>query len=327
MEAIYLPEQDYGRWDDFVDGSPQGSVFAKSWYLEALGVRFRLLAAIENGTIQGGIPLTTDRWNYRINPVLGKYLGVLYADFEGHAYTAESRRREVVRTLMAELKTLPTFEYDFHPGFTNAMPFTREGFRQTTRYTYRIDLAKADGRQALLDLMGPRLRNKVTKCMRESGYAVHETEDAGEILPLVVETFRRKGMGLPLPLETLEGLLRAARARQAVRFLISMNEKGETGAVLGLLQDKRAAYLVLNGVRSDFDGRGVNETLIHEGILWSQMMGLEHFDFEGSAIPSIESFYRQFGGELTPYHHFWKPSPKRWLRRMKQRIANSVKPL
>jgi len=65
----------------------------------------------------------------------------------------------------------------------------------------------------------------------------------------------------------------------------------------------------------------VNEVLIHEGILWADKTGLKCFDFEGSMIPAVESFYRQFGGKLQPYHLIWKKSRKRKLRKLKQQFS------
>ena len=101
----------------------------------------------------------------------------------------------------------------------------------------------------------------------------------------------------------------------------SVNADGDLGAVLGLFYDNRTAYLILNGVTDANGERGVNEELIHEGILWADKTGLKCFDFEGSMVPSIESFYRQFGGKLTPYNLIWKGSKKKKLRQLKQRFT------
>jgi hypothetical protein len=46
-------------------------------------------------------------------------------------------------------------------------------------------------------------------------------------------------------------------------------------------------------------------------MLHARSKGIEVFDFEGSMIPSVEKFFRSFGGELRPYYsvnksNFWK---------------------
>ena len=43
--------------------------------------------------------------------------------------------------------------------------------------------------------------------------------------------------------------------------------------------------------------------LLWEAILYSKNeLKAQVFDFEGSMIPSIERYFRKFGGELTPYY-------------------------
>ena len=59
---------------------------------------------------------------------------------------------------------------------------------------------------------------------------------------------------------------------------------------------------------------------------------LPEFDFEGSAIPAVEQFFRKFGGTLTPYHSigYRRPSPVRRVARnlalgiLGQRITRSL---
>jgi hypothetical protein len=38
-----------------------------------------------------------------------------------------------------------------------------------------------------------------------------------------------------------------------------------------------------------------------EAIRHARDLGLQTFDFEGSAIPPVEAYFRGFGGKLTPY--------------------------
>ena len=43
--------------------------------------------------------------------------------------------------------------------------------------------------------------------------------------------------------------------------------------------------------------------LLWQAILYTKdTLKLNVFDFEGSMIPSIEKYFRKFGGEITPYY-------------------------
>jgi len=321
METIFLPESNIDKWNAFVDASPEGSLFAKTYYLDALGTDYKIIIVRDNQVIQGGIVLTTDKWGYHVNPVLCKYLGILFRGFEGHTYTIESKRREVQHLLLEELKALPNFDYTFHPDFGNWMLFERAGYKQSIKYTYRIDLEEVEGKQALLDLMSTRLRNKVNKATRESGHQIELTGDVRSILPLIKKTYERQKIQLPFELDKLTEMLEVLKAKSNLQLFVSKDGNGNVGAVLGLFYDKRTAYLILNGIDDANSDRGVNEVLIHEGILWADKTGLKCFDFEGSMIPAVESFYRQFGGKLQPYHLIWKKSRKRKLRKLKQQFS------
>ena len=57
--------------------SPQGSIFATSGFLDALGVRYRIAALCNDEVILAGIVLAKDILGAYANPLFAKYLGVL----------------------------------------------------------------------------------------------------------------------------------------------------------------------------------------------------------------------------------------------------------
>ena len=79
MKLNYLQSQEFNNWNDFVDKSPQGSLFCKTWYLKALGTDFEILVIEENMLIKAGIVLARNFMNSYSNPMFDKYLGVIFA--------------------------------------------------------------------------------------------------------------------------------------------------------------------------------------------------------------------------------------------------------
>ena len=57
----YLGVNEYAKWDALVAVSPQGSLFSKSWWLEAIGGEIRILGYYESGRLIAGIPLYFER--------------------------------------------------------------------------------------------------------------------------------------------------------------------------------------------------------------------------------------------------------------------------
>ncbi|MEZ5006944.1 MAG: GNAT family N-acetyltransferase [Chitinophagales bacterium] len=317
MTVTTLQEAAFDDWNAFVDTSPQCNLFAKTWYLQALNVSFEILICLKKEKIKGGIVLTKDRWGYYINPVLCKYLGIYFSPFEGNSYTVESRQREVQNALVEKLNQLGSFEYTFHPNYTNWMPFERVGFKQTTRYTYLIQLENLKDEEILAQLNG-RLRNKILKA---NSFSIKLLNDFQEALVIFEATYKRQGIDLPISKDRLVTLIVELKKQNAFHLIGAYDDQNKLQAALGLFYDHKTAYLILNGVDSSADN-GANEALIFNGIQWAKQKGLKTFDSEGSMIPSIESFYRQFGGELTPYFKIWKDSKQRTLRNLKQKIVN-----
>lgn len=316
MEVKLLDSKDFYLWDGFLDQSPQGSLFAKTWYVSALQIEFDVYVVMKNAAVLGGILIAKDKWGYNINPVFGKYLGVCYADFEGSAYTVETNKRKVLKALFPKLNALKSFEFTFHPNFKNWMLFQRNNFQQTTNYTYRIAF-NSQSRDEILQGMHTRLRNKIVKVQKED-LEFRAIPDFHAVLPLFQQTFKKQNIKFPIENKILQNLLTVLHQQNSLE-IIGAYKNNKLQSAIGLFYDKKVAYLMLNGVQED-SINGSNEALVFASIQWAQENGLLTFDFEGSMLPKIESFYRQFGGELTPYYKIWKQSKMRQLRQLKQKV-------
>ena len=83
-------------------------------------------------------------------------------------------------------------------------------------------------------------------------------------------------------------------------------------AAIGLLIRPKVTTLILSGMDKNYSQRGANELLIYEGIRLAKEKS-NSFDFEGSMIAEIESFYRKFGGDFRPYMTVYKTTTKQFL--------------
>jgi len=76
MEFQILKSEDHENWDVFVDMSPQGSLFAKTYYLDAIGLPYKIGVLKKNDTIKAGIVLAKNELHLFANPLFAKYLGI-----------------------------------------------------------------------------------------------------------------------------------------------------------------------------------------------------------------------------------------------------------
>jgi len=302
LQLQYLPKERYPLWDTFVKSSPQSTIYGQTWYLAILQCPFSILAVFQNQTIIAGIVLTKNGKNDYANPYLGKYLGVYFANFSGNVYHQETKRRKATRLLLSELTNLPSFDYFFHPQFATYLPFYELGFENKVRYSYWVDL-----RQPMAKIEGQfngKLRSEI-RFAQQQDYLISDTITISDFVNICQQTFLQKGAKFPFTIPWLTTYCQQLIDQKAIRIVGVQNEKAQWMAAAAILITKDTATLILSGLDKKNIRRGANELLIYNCIKAAKEQ-VDFFDFEGSMISEIESFYRKFGGAFIPYLVIYK---------------------
>ena len=84
------------------------------------------------------------------------------------------------------------------------------------------------------------------------------------------------------------------------------NTEGGIEAVIYIVFDKKTAYYLAGGATELGRQQGAMHALMGQAIQDAKDKGLDVFDFEGSMLQGIESFFRGFNATLTPYYVVWK---------------------
>lgn len=306
----YLTPRDYPLWDTFLDNSPQSTIYGKSWYVAILQCPFQILAVVENEQILAGIVLTKDGRNHFANPYLGKYLGIYFANFKGTTYNQETKRRKVTNLLLTELTKLPTFNYFFHPQFTTYFPFYLKKFDSRLRYSYWINL-KDQSLATITAKFHTKLRSEI-KFSEQKNFQITAAISIDTFVHICQQTFLQKGAKFPFAISFLRNYCQELVTRGILQLTGIKDAQGRVMAVIGVLRTPQTSTLILSGFDKSIMQRGVNEYLIYDSIQRAKAQS-DFFDFEGSMIPEVESFYRKFGGEYTPYLTIYKNSTKQFL--------------
>jgi hypothetical protein len=306
------------RYDDLVERSPQGTLFASSWWLDAVAPgRWRmhlvekgeeLLAAWPTvvrssvwGSVHSGAPLTP-------------FLGPLLAPGEGSR--RRSREVEYVELLLEEIGRFAHLEARCHPAFDYWTPLSWHGFTQTTRYTWRLpELADLDG------VFGG-FRDKVRGHIRsaEKSGVVVEDVSLSEFLDLHGRRAAAHEGWTATPAETVEQIDAAASARDAREILVARDADGLVRAGAYVVHDSRFAYYLMSA--TDGEVRGSAALVVWEAVRRAAARGLG-FDFEGSMLPHVEPFVRGFGGVPAPYSVV-RSTPSRGFR-LERAVKRAVK--
>lgn len=294
---------------EFCQAVVQMPLFHQPWWLDAAcgsdGWQVALARNEDTEAVEGALPYCI-RSRYGIKmatlPPLAPFLGPLLFSPEGlNNYKKRSFEEEVIRKLLSQLPNLPLVRMKLHYDHPNWLPFRSAGFQQTTRYSYRILNPADTGR--VWQGFHPRLRNKINHAARHC--TVRRVEDGEPVFRLFEQRFRQKGQAAPFSWHWFAGVARALQERQSQAAFLCSDQEGRPLAGAYIAWDQQSSYLLLSGFDSQEKMRGAAALAVWESIKFVANRGLI-YDFEGSMLPGVERFFREFGGELCAYHYLVK---------------------
>lgn len=301
MNLNFLSIQDYDNWNDFVDNSPQGSIFSYSWYLDALQCSYKILVALEKDEILAGIVLPKNEINTYSNPMLDKYLGVLYKNYDKLSHRVIEKQYKISEQISNHIRKYKSFDYYFHPEFKNWISFYWNGFAQQTRYTYRINLDQTE--EDIYSKFHLNIKRNIKHALKND-IMIKENINTSHLFNIINKTFLRQGSKAPFNKSRFETFITELANKNKFVSFGAYDRNNNLLSVAGLVYDNKASYLLLNGIDIDKQVRGANALMIFETIKYFQGK-VQWYDFEGSMLKGVEQFYRRFGGELTPYYRIW----------------------
>ncbi|MCC7506192.1 MAG: GNAT family N-acetyltransferase [Saprospiraceae bacterium] len=292
--------------------APDLPLFMQPWYLDAVCGEGNWGVAIvqRDGRPVAAMPWFLKKkgiWEYVAMPVLGK--------FHGPYLLPEYRRLNEEHRIYAELieqlpRNLAAFSQDFHYTVTNWLPFYWRGFRQTTRYSYVIDLNRAE--DDIWRGIDKSYRQKITK----AGALVTVTEERPltELYRLLEKSFDRQELSAPYSFDFLQGLYGALCTHRACRLFFAVDQgNGALHSAALLAWDAQSAYYLISGDDPALRASGAAVLLKWEAIRYAQnALHLPVFDFEGSMIQSLERGRRDFGAQQRPYFRVEKEGSWVW---------------
>lgn len=210
--------------------------------------------------------------------------------------------------LIDQLPRIDVFRQNWHHSMQNWLPFHWRGFQQTTRYTYLLpELSNIPLAWTTLE---SRTRGDVRRASTRHGLRVEVSSDVCEIFDLCALTFGRQDSGVPFSLDVLNQIEACCSARGRSRVLIARDAEGRAHAGAYLVWDDQTTYYLVGGGDPDLRASGAGSLVVWEAITEAADRG-HAFDFEGSMLEPVASFFRGFGAIQTPYHSV-KRTRTRW---------------
>lgn len=294
---IITPHSALDEWDAFVDSSPQGSIFCKSWWLQAVAPNAWQIPVVTNGSqILAGLPLVLSKVRGVLEiqmPYLTQTLGPIMKTITSEKYaTRLSTEMNLMEHLIHALPPYRRLTIRCHPTITNWLPFYWAGCSQTTRYTYAIEDLSDLSR--LWDGMESNIRGKVRKA-EKAGIKIEETSDLTIFFSLVKKTFNRQGLQVPYSLDLVDRLNSACEANHARKIFLARDREGQIHSALFVVYDKNCMYNLMQGGDPELRSSGANLAAMWHSIQFANTV-TRRYDFEGSMLRNVEPIFRGMGG-------------------------------
>jgi len=282
------------EWDSFVDDSPQGCIFCRSWWLEAVSPKgFDILVLRKGDRIVAGMPMIRCKFlglKAIYMPPYAQVLGVLLAP-QGSPYY-EKRLSNEMKVLTEFIKAIPTVDYfnaKFHYSFTNWLPFYWAGYKQTTLYTYIIpDLTNLDKVFSAFSYSKKRNIAKAEKIV-----SVYEDLPAPDFYANHVLTLGKQGKQISYSFDRFKKMYDAAYKKMSGKTWYALDNEKNIHAAIFVIFDNKSAYYLISTIDPDFRNSGATTLLIKNAITYVSQY-TKRFDFEGSMIPGVENSFRNF---------------------------------
>jgi hypothetical protein len=297
-------------YEEFVKRSPQRSLFAQRWWLEAVAPgMYEILEINEGDGIQAAWPIVYrngDGAKHVCMPALTQKLGILFAPSGARPVEAQSKNQRRTTELIEQLGDTASFHQNFHENFTDWLPFYWRGYAQTSRYTYVLeDLSDLT---SVWNGMRPNHRRDIRRATR-LGIRIIDSLDMAKFLELNRKTFHRQGRE---PLASDELILRIDRAccaNAGRKIFAGVDSQGRIHAAVYIAWANDTAYYLMGGSEPDLRSSGAQLLALWEAVIFASSV-VKRFDFEGSMLQQVEHGFRGFGATQLPYSSITEAPPE-----------------
>ncbi|MBD2180598.1 GNAT family N-acetyltransferase [Planktothrix sp. FACHB-1355] len=291
---------DIEKWDDFIKNTREGTVFHTSSWFQASPHNFLRIGVFQKGKLLAGAILQINEHRFGTLGTLAPYLGPVFAKFPNGEMVPETKRKVMSKLARGIRERVPKSTFFVSPWLETLQQFICTGFEAKLLYTTVLRTTDLDETQAQFS---PTLRRNI-KAALQIGLTVEQSSEPSELLTLVRQSFVRQGHSIWFNLEEADACMRhLAKLGQAICF-ITRNQDGLPVAAAGIVWDWHRSYYILGGYDHTRSHRGGSSLALWSAIQFThQELGLTEIDLEGSHLPAIERFFRQFGGRWLPFYY------------------------
>ena len=292
----YLPHNqiDTQRWDDCIAQSPDGMVYAWSWYLDVVHPGWEALVEDDYEAV---MPLTGGKKfgvNYLFQPFFTQKFGVF-----GKKEVSEAKIEEFLEAIPEKFK----FAEINCANLCADLSVTKDsmGSKVGAISNHRnIELSLSPDYSVLASNYHSNTKRNLAKALKENLQIVESAEPS-----VIIDLFRKnRGMGIKhwgdKEYDRLLNLVEAAKNHSKCLVLGVQNTDNQIVAgAFFMISHKKIVFLFSGSDESNKDNHGL--TFLLDFVIKKYSKTDNILDFEGSDNDGLARFYKGFGGEENFY--------------------------
>ncbi len=289
-------------YKSFCEEHPKIPLFLQfDWYDQLFeNEEWDVAIAYHGDVIVGIMPyMFSNKWFYKriLPPHFTPYQGpwLIYPDIS-RSVKKRAFEKKVLFDLIEQVPKVSVFTQQFHPLIKNWLPFHWKGFKEQTKYTYLLDNIKNE--EPIFQGFKNSLRREIRKA--ERNLTVTESMNFEALINLKHRAYEAKKEKFNYSSQHMKRVYAFIQNKECGVLLEASDDKSEIHAMILIVWDEYQAYYLIGAANPDFKTSGAMSLLMWKGIQEASKH-VDVFNFEGSMIPSIERYFRSFGGALTPY--------------------------
>lgn len=237
---------------------------------------------------------------YIITPPYATDIGLWYKDESNTTFQRHKLAKNIITAISNYLSNQKVMFIDIvlPANVKDAQPFLWDKFDSTFKYTYLLNLKNSE--DSILQNMSPERRKNIKD--GQKNIEVFKCVDYDEAFDKIVSSLSENN---------------AHFNKEIVKKIVTQFPSGNNHICIGtktnnelsslhfITVDKKTANYIFGW--NDKQASSIAGTFgLWSCILEAKKTGIQTFNFSGSAIPSIEKYFRGFGGELTSCIHLKK---------------------
>lgn len=235
--------------------------------------------------------------NYCIVPPYSPSNGLFFlnpASNNANKITFEKEVHQLIANYFIKINAL--LKISAFPVFTVDMQvYYWKNFKVIPNYTYQLNLKGTT--EELFDNLTTEKRKSIRKAEKDN-LEIKLCNDYNIVKQLVLKTFDRKNKSVSQSyLDKI--LFQFSNSTNSFAFVAYQNNK--PSACTFHIFHNQTSYYLFGGYDDNNRHHGAGVSCMWRAINYAKNNGILIFDFEGSMLPEVEKYFREFGGQIIPY--------------------------